>query len=81
MAPCRTLGEPETHVWVPWTCPELLSTSCQCCVVYVGELRHCGRLRELHLEHNRLASPLLDLTHATDLVSLQVLGQHWPHCP
>jgi hypothetical protein len=41
-----------------------------CC--RAAELRRCCCLRELHLEHNRLVTPLLDLTHATALASLQV---------
>lgn len=47
-----------------------------------AELRRCSALRELHLEYNRLATPLLDLTHAAALESLQVcvqaVGQHTP---
>jgi hypothetical protein len=44
---------------------------CHCCC-RAAELRRCCCLRELHLEHNRLVTPLLDLTHATALASLQV---------
>jgi hypothetical protein len=42
------------------------------CCVPAAELRRCSALRELHLEYNRLATPLLDLTHASALESLQV---------
>lgn len=42
------------------------------CLLCAAELRRCTALRELHLEHNRLVTPLLDLTHATALESLQV---------
>jgi hypothetical protein len=44
------------------------------CYLVAAELRRCCCLRELHLEHNRLVTPLLDLTHATSLGSLQVLA-------
>lgn len=43
-----------------------------CHHVHAAELRRCRALRELHLEYNRLVTPLLDLTHATALESLQV---------
>jgi hypothetical protein len=46
-----------------------------CCPACAAELRRCSSLRELHLESNRLVTPLLDLTHATALESLQV-SQH-----
>jgi len=52
---------------------------CGCVGVLVAataELRRCSSLRELHLEFNRLVTPLLDLTHATALESLQV-GALW----
>lgn len=42
------------------------------CLAATAELRRCSSLRELHLEFNRLVTPLLDLTHATALESLQV---------
>lgn len=46
--------------------------ACAACALCAAELRRCSALRELHLEYNRLATPLLDLTHASALESLQV---------
>lgn len=54
--------------------PTARARLCLCAVPPAGELRHCSQLRELHLEHNRLTTPLLDLTHASALASLQVRG-------
>lgn len=50
-----------------------------CASSVAAELRRCSSLHELHLEHNRLVTPLMDLTHATALASLQVgvLGVGW----
>jgi hypothetical protein len=50
-----------------------------CCCCRAAELRRCCCLRELHLEHNRLVTPLLDLTHATALGSLQVMIRWQQH--
>lgn len=40
------------------------------------ELRQCTALEILSLENNRLAAPVVDLSHATGLRSLQVGGRH-----
>jgi Leucine-rich repeat (LRR) protein len=38
------------------------------------EIRHCTRLREMSLEGNRLATPVIDLRALAHLVSLQLYG-------
>lgn len=50
-------------------------------VLTAAELRRCSALRELHLEYNRLVTPLLDLTHATALESLQLYGNPLEYLP
>ena len=42
-----------------------------CCAV---ELRHCSELREVALENNRLATPVLDLRCLSHLRALQLFG-------
>jgi hypothetical protein len=60
---------PSRHCWLhalPHTALQLTTLP--------AELRRCKALRELHLEYNRLATPVLDLSNATALESLQVGG-------
>lgn len=38
------------------------------------ELRHCSELREISLENNKLATPVLDLRALSGLHSLQLFG-------
>lgn len=41
---------------------------------YAVELRSCSELRDISLENNRLATPVLDLRAVSQLSSLQLFG-------
>lgn len=49
----------------------LSASGCQL-VSLPPELKHCTALRELHLEGNKITTPVLDLRHLQQLQQLQV---------
>lgn len=57
---------------VQWCNLQVLSASHNQLVTLPPELRHCSSLRELHLESNRITTPVLDLRHLKQLQQLQV---------
>lgn len=77
LSPGGGLHDPATcSCMLRWGCAShLAGIQCVYAMLFVSvaaELRRCSALRELHLEYNRLVTPLLDLTHAAALESLQV---------